>query len=102
MIAAFTSWVINLIVGLWTDVWNFVTDLVIGGVELILNAVVALVSAIPAPQFLTNNSIVSLVNQLPSYVLYFVQSLNITAALAIIAGGFAFRMIRKAVTLGQW
>jgi len=102
MIAEFTQWLIDLVIRLFTAVWTFICDLAVNCAEVGLNAIAALVTAIPAPSFLSGYSIGTLINQMPDYVLFFVSRMRIGEGLAIIAAGFAFRMVRKAVTLGQW
>lgn len=43
------AWVIDLITGLFVDLWNFVTDGVKWVAEQLLDVVVGMVEAIPAP-----------------------------------------------------
>jgi hypothetical protein len=102
MIKQFTSWLLELIVKLFSNVWDFVADAAISVFDLLLSAISGLIGAIPAPDFLTSSSLAGLINQLPPYVLYYVGQLKITECLAILSAGFLFRMVRKAVTLGQW
>jgi hypothetical protein len=102
MIDKITDWLLELIVKVFKGLWDFVKDQAISILEGMLEAVVALVSLIPAPEFLTQYSLGSLMADFPPYVWYFVGNLKLTEAFAILASGFAFRMTRKAITLGQW
>lgn len=102
MIKEFTGWFLELVVKFFFSLWDFVKDAVISVFDLLLSALSSLIAAIPAPGFLSSNSLAGLINQLPPYVLYYVGQLKITECLAILAAGFLFRMARKAVTLGQW
>lgn len=102
MIKAFTQWFIDLVVRVYTALWDFVSDAVINLLDLVINGLGALVGAIPAPSFLSQYSLGSLINQMPDYVLYFASHFQIGTAMGILAAGFVFRMGRKVVTLGQW
>lgn len=99
---AFTQWLIDLVIRFFTALWDFFSDGVINLLDLTINGLGTLVSAIPAPAFLTQYSIGTLINQMPDYVLYFVGHFQIGTAMTILAAGFTFRMARKALTLGQW
>jgi hypothetical protein len=66
-----------------------------------LQAIASVVSSIPTPDFLATG-LDSLVGGLPESVLYLASQTSLAAAFAIIAGGVAFRLLRKLVTLGQW
>lgn len=88
--------------GLFGDFMEFVLDIplrVFGG---ILDGAIYILSALPVPDFLTEYSLQGLFGALPDTVLYFVQFFGIPQALAIIGSGVAFRLLRKAATLGQW
>jgi len=88
--------------GLFKDFMAFILDIPVKILEGILDGVVYLVNKIPAPEFLTQYSLQALFNQLPDTVLYFVSLFGIPQALAILGLGVAFRLTRKALTLGQW
>lgn len=102
MIEKVTGWFLDLVIKVFTAIWDFFSDIAIAVLDGILSAIAALVSAIPAPSFLTSYSLSTLMGGLPSDVLYFVHALNLPQCFAILAAGFAFRMTRKILTLGQW
>lgn len=102
MIAAFTTWLLSLITGLFSAVWDFVSDIFVSLLSAVLTALAALITAIPAPSFVSQYSMTTLINMLPSNVLYFIAPLQLTTAFTLLAAGFAFRMARKIFTLGQW
>jgi hypothetical protein len=87
--------------GIWTDFYNFISDLPIVVVESILNAISSLFASISAPSFLTTG-LSTLFQTLPSSVTYFLVETGFFQGLAIYGSGFAFRMLRKVFTLGQW
>jgi len=101
MLAELTQWLLNLVRSIFAALWDFVTDVVISILELIINAFVGLVSLIPVPDWLSNG-LASAWSGMDSGVLYVVTQCGVPAALAIIGGGYAFRLARKFFTLFQW
>lgn len=102
MIAQFTAWLFGLFQSVFTALWDIVTDLFVAIAEIVFLALAATINAIPAPDFLAQYSLGGLLSQMPDYVLYFVGSMKLTECFAVIGAGFAFRMMRKIFTLGQW
>ena len=88
--------------GLFKDFMSFVTDLPLKVLEGFLNGVLYLLAKIPVPDFLTQYSLQTLFSHLPGSVTYFVSLFGIPQALGILGLGVAFRLTRKALTLGQW
>ncbi|MCA3182635.1 MULTISPECIES: DUF2523 family protein [unclassified Cupriavidus] len=101
-ISAFAAWLLGLFVKLFAALWDIVNDLMIAGADGLLSALATLLSAVPAPTFLQNVNLQTLFNGLGADVLYFVGVFNIGAGIALLGSGFAFRMLRKVVTLFQW
>lgn len=87
--------------GLWTDFYNFISDLPATILESILNAVTSIFAAIPAPSFLTSGVSV-LFQSMPSSVSYFLVQTGFFHGLTIFGVGVTFRLLRKLFTLGQW
>ncbi len=102
MIAKFTAWLLDLVLKVFKSIWDLFSDIAIAILDGILSALAAIIAAIPAPDFLTQYSIGSLINTFPGEILFFANVFNLGQCFAVIAAGFAFRMIRKIVTLGQW
>jgi hypothetical protein len=102
MLEKFTSWFIDIVIRVLKSVGGVFYDIGVTILDAVLGALSSLISAVPAPSFLSEHSIGSLIGQLPSDVLFFVSQLRLAEAMGIIAAGFAFRMTRKIVTLGQW
>jgi hypothetical protein len=101
MLTDFTTWLFAFVGQLFTDVWAFVKDAAINVFDLLTQAIVALIAAIPAPDWLTGG-LQSFWTNLPASVQYFAAQLGVPAGLAIVGAGFVFRLTRKLVTLGQW
>jgi len=102
MIAQFTAWLLNLFISVFTALWDIVTDLFVSIAEIVVLALAAAINAIPAPAFLSQYSLGGLLSSMPDYVMYFVGAMKLTECFAVIGAGFAFRMLRKIFTLGQW
>lgn len=102
MIAKFTAWYLDLCIRILKAIGGVLYDFVITVLDAIVSVLGVAVSAIPVPAFLTQYSIGALINQMPDSVLYFASHFRIGESMAIIAAGFAFRMGRKIITLGQW
>ncbi len=101
MLAEFTAWLWSLIVQLFSAAWSFVQDAFIAFLGLVVGGFAALVAAIPVPGWLSGG-LGSMFGGLDGGVLYIVTQCGIPAALAIVGGGFAFRLARKFFTLFQW
>ncbi len=101
-ISAFAAWLLSLVVKGFQAVWDLFTDLAIGVADLFFTALAALVNAIPAPDFLTSHSLQSAFSQMTGDILFFLGVFNIGPGIAMLGSAFAFRMLRKVVTLFQW
>lgn len=102
MIAEITKWFVDLLIKVLKTVIDVFHDIFVAAVDALLSAVAGLLNSIPAPSFLSQYSLTSLLSGMPDSVLYFASHLRIAEAFAIVGVGFAFRMGRKLFTLGQW
>lgn len=102
MIEKITGWLFELVIKIFEAVWDLLTDILIFIFDLILSAFAAVITAIPAPSFLSQNSLTSLLGAMGPDVMYFVGAFNLPQCFAILGVGFMFRMTRKIFTLGQW
>lgn len=103
--SALLSWFSRLfewLLGILKDVFEFLTDLPVVILSGILDGVIYVLNGIPVPDFMTQYSLQTMFSALPSSVLWFVQFFGIPQGLAILGAGVAFRLTRKALTLGQW
>lgn len=101
MLAELTAWLLGLVKGFLGALWSFVVDAFIALVELVVNAIVGLLSLIPVPDFM-QQSLQSLYGQLDPGIAYLVSAAGLPAALGILGTGYAFRLARKVATLFQW
>jgi uncharacterized protein DUF2523 len=88
--------------GIWADFIEFVEYIPIKLLDLLLSAFASLLEAIPVPDFVINNGLQSAINGLSPDILYFLSQSGMDSALLILSSGFAFRFLRKVVTLFQW
>ena len=98
----FAEWLLGLIKALFKAVWDFLVDIAIGLLELILQAVVGLIGIIPVPSFMQGGGLQGLFTNLPPDVMYFVGHFKLGECLAILGAAVLFRLTRKALTLFQW
>jgi len=101
-ISALATWLLNLVVKVFAALWDIVNDLAIACVDGFLTAIAGAIGLIPAPTFLQSVNMQSLFNGIGSDVLFFFGVFNIGAGIALLGSAFAFRMLRKFVTLFQW
>ncbi len=101
MLEQFTSWLLGLLKQLFADLWEFISDALLGILDVIITAFVTLVSAIPVPDFL-GTGLGSVFAQLDSGVLWLVTQAGVPQGLAVLGLGYAFRLLRKFLTLFQW
>lgn len=99
---ALVSWFVTTIKDVFKAAWDFIKDIAIELLDLLLQAVVSLVSSIPVPEFLQDYSVGNLIGALPDAALFFLGKLRIGECFAILGVAFAFRMTRKLFTFGQW
>lgn len=101
MLQEFTDWFLSLVVELFSDAWEFVLDVLIEAFDLLISAIVGLLSLIPVPLFMSSGLQSIFVNIDPG-ILYFVVTFRIPEVLAMFGTAYLFRIGRKVVTLFQW
>lgn len=101
MLGEFTTWLLQVVGQFFTDLWSFFVDACINVFDLVTQAFIAVVAAIPSPAFLTAG-FGGLYTQLDPGIVYLLTKSGLPAGLALIGAGFAFRMARKVATLFQW
>lgn len=101
MLAEFTAWLLSLVAKIFTALWSFIVDAFVNAVELLVNAIVGLLSLIPVPEFM-QLGLQTIFVQLDSGVAYMVSASGLPIGLGLIGTGYAFRLVRKVATLFQW
>lgn len=97
-----TNWIATLIRNLWGDVTQYVGDQFVVLVQTILDLVATAIEAIPVPDFIANYSLGTLLGGIGPDALWAMSTFRIGEGLGLIASGYAFRLLRKLITLGQW
>lgn len=102
-LAKITAWLVALVQGIFTQLVTWIHDAALWVFDGVLSALAAAVNAISVPSFLSGGvNVGSYLSGMPAFTLYLLQQLNIGACLSVLGAGIAFRLVRKAVTLGQW
>jgi hypothetical protein len=101
-ISDFTQWLVDLVKAFIKAIWDFCVDVIIELVDLLLSAFALLLDKLPAPDFLSQYGFGSIICNIDSSILFFVNIVRIPEGLGLLALGFAFRMLRKVFTLFQW
>lgn len=97
----FANWLLGLVKDVFAAVWDFVADAFINMLELLLQGLLAVVSAIPVPSFMQSGLSNSL-GQISGDVWFFASHFRLSECLAILGAAVGFRLLRKFVTLFQW
>ncbi len=101
MLKEFTSWLLGLIGKIFGTLWDFVSDAAISVLDGIVSGFVALITAIPVPEWI-QGGLSSVWQGMDSSVLFFASQAGVPQALSVIGAGYAFRFLRKVATLFQW
>lgn len=97
-----TDWLGEQIEAVWNATEAFFSDLLVGAVETVLDLVSTIANGIPVPEFLQGISICGTLSQAGPTAAWISDICHLPEGMTAIAGGFAFRMLRKLLTLGQW
>jgi len=97
-----TNWIRGLIEKLWHAIESFFNDLIVFAIEKGLELIALAFESLPVPQFMTQNSIGSLLGQAGPTVGWFVETFQIQGCMSLLAAGAIFRITRKIVTFGKW
>ena len=81
MLTEFTTWLLEVIGQFFADLWSFVLDAAINLFDLVTEAFIGIVAAIPAPSFLTPG-LGGLYSQLDPGIVYLLTHTGLPAGLA--------------------
>lgn len=101
MFTELTAWLLELVHALFSSVWDWVVDLFIHIVDMVLGVLVSVISAIPVPSSLSGG-LQQFWGSLDPGILYFATQFGVVEALGVIGAAYTFRFARKLVTLFQW
>lgn len=97
----FVAWIWDVLVAAFGALWDLLYELAVSVVGGVLDAVVALVGAIPVPDFLSGG-LGGIFAGLDGAVLWGVTALGIPEGLAMLGAAVGVRLVRKFATLFQW
>lgn len=97
-----TGWLAYAFNVFFAAIAQFFKDLVTYVLAAVLGVVALAIASIPVPDWIANNSMGNLLGQAGPIAGFFMVKLQIPAALALIGAGYAFRLLRKFLTLFQW
>lgn len=97
-----TGWIANVVHTFFVAIVQVLKDLVTYVLSVVLDLVASAISSISPPSFLTNYSMGTMLGQAGPIVGFFLVQLRIGEGLALIGAGYAFRLLRKFLTLFQW
>lgn len=95
------EYITGLLKGLWADFLEFMGDWFLLTLAKLLDAVAGLLESLTPPDF-TYTSLSDTLGPAMPYIGSFLAQSGITEAFALLAAAFAFRVVRKIVTLGRW
>lgn len=101
----FAAWLLDLIKKLFEAVWDFVLDIIINLLELVLTAFTQAFQLIIVPCFMSAQSALSLSSaftRVPDYVWFFASHLDLAGCFKILSCAIIFVFARKLLTLFQW
>lgn len=101
MLKQFTDWLFSLVKAVFSAAWDFVVDIVVHLLDLVLGTLVSLLAAVPVPAFMTGG-LQAVFTQVDPGILFFVSALGIPQVFAMFGAAYLFRLVRKVVTLFQW
>lgn len=96
------DWIKQFFLDIWQGFIDWAYDFAVKVFGGILDAIYAVVSSIPVPDFLAQASLQNYLSGIDPAVLYFLSRSGFGPAVAMIGGGVVFRLLRKVFTLGQW
>lgn len=97
-----TAWLKDAIVKLFNAFVDLFKDLLIFGIEKLLDLFATIVEAIQMPDFFNGTSICGLLGQGGPVMSWVMGILHLPEAFVMLAAAVTFRLLRKALTLFQW
>jgi len=97
-----TDWLLKIWKQIWQAFTDFIKDIALFFLDIAMQVVMWVVNVIPVPDWLSQYSIGQFLGGAGPTIGWVVSELKIGQGLSIIAAGYAFRLLRKLLTLGQW
>lgn len=97
-----SQWFWGVVISIFEAIVPMVHDAFVWGLEQLLSLVVMAVNLVGAPTFLAGYSLNTLFAAAGPTFGWLATTFRIGDCLAIIGAGYAFRLVRKVLTLFQW
>ena len=97
-----TNWLAAQIHAVWDALVLLAQDLALFLMEAVMDLSATAIEAIPVPDFIAQVSIGQFLAAAGPEVQWVLVKFRIAEGLGFIAAGYAFRLLRKLLTLGQW
>lgn len=103
LLTSFTTWIVGVLHKIFGGLLDLVHDLALWIFSGILDAVAAVVGAIPAPDFIQHGlDLGQLFSGFPPFMFYLFGKMQLGVGISILVSGIMFNLLRKLFTLGQW
>ena len=97
-----TDWLVDQIKAVWNALVAFLGDLFLTWVQHTIDMLVWVLAKIPVPDFLTSQSLGTMLGNAGPTVLWFCDVFMIPQCMSVLASAMVFSVIRKLVTVGIW
>jgi hypothetical protein len=97
-----TNWFGRQIRAVFTALVDFLKDLLELQISFYVDVILTVLNAIPVPDFLGGFTICGILSGGGGTVIWALTTMRVPEGMVLIAGGFAFYVVRKIFTLGQW
>lgn len=97
-----TDWIVKQVKAVWDAFIAFLGDVFLIWVQHTIDMLVWVLGKIPVPDFLTSQSLGSMLSNAGPTVLWFCDVFMIPQCMSVLASAMVFSVIRKLVTVGIW
>lgn len=97
-----TEWLADAIKGLWADFVEFLSDLFLFALEMVLEVALFVLDVLPLGELIGDLEFQSALTGIPPNALYALHMSGFSTALAMIGTAHGIRILRKVLTLFQW
>lgn len=101
-VEAITNWLREQVQSIWDAFVAFMQDLFVLWLEHTLNLISFVVHQLPAPDFLTDVTLCGVLSSAGPWAQWAIGTFRLGEALALLAAGLVFRLLRIFLTLFQW
>lgn len=97
-----TNWIKDTVLAVWEAFKDFIGDVLVNIIDMLLTTAAIAIEAIQVPDFVLAYSLGGLLGQGGDWIAWLIMTFKVGTGLTLIGAGWAFRLLRKLLTLGQW